>query len=449
MANLTFQPTVMVGDPNNGWNQLAALLGAGLGRIYDRNAQDREAKKADKIIADMQNQQELNRIEAMRQAAPTQTVGEQIMSDRLNSQMQGMDGNFTFNIPSVAEQFAARNPVQDALNRSNKAGMDAIVNEMAMQKNMTPEQRALANWNPSYTEANVRSALEKADVRNSIIDKKMEAVKEDVAARARAALVPQIQSSLYGTFVEQDDGKGGKKIVYQQPSPTDYSKAMGAIFELNKYDPAAAKVLMSGVVTPRDMYSQQNREKLAQASMDNQQKLAQENFLRRLAYLQMKQYISQNGNNNKTVKNNNISLSDYKQALSLRDQLKQKYVENGNKLDADDINTFNTVCYIIEAFEGTGGQQQGQQQAQQQPQAPSGGVYQGGGVAGEGLNALAPKEAPKKETEEERKARLNAILFPDEYSQGNTTLDSWLKIGDIIKRVVKGEPLVNAAHPQQ
>ena len=168
-----------------------------------------------------------------------------------------------------------------------------------------------------------------------------------------------------------------------------------------------------------------------------------------MAYLQMKQYIIQNGNNNKTVKNNNISLSDYKQALSLRDQLKQKYVENGNKLDADDINTFNTVCYIIEAFEGTGGQQQGQQQAQQQPQAPSGGVYQGGGVAGEGLNALAPKEAPKKETEEERKARLNAILFPDEYSQGNTTFDSWLKIRDIIKRVAKGEALVNAAHPQQ
>lgn len=446
MANLTFQPTVMVGDPNNGWNQLAALLGAGLGRIYDRNAQDREAKKADKIIADMQNQQELNRIEAMRQAAPTQTVGEQIMSDRLNNQMQGMDGNFTFNIPSVAEQFAARNPVQDALNRSNKAGIDAIVNEMAMQKNMTPEQRALANWNPSYTEANVRSALEKADVRNSIIDKKMEAVKEDVAARARAALVPQIQSSLYGTFVEQDDGKGGKKIVYQQPSPTDYSKAMGSLIELSRYDPTTAKVLMSGAITPRDMYSQVSRERMAKEAYDNKQELARQQLMNRLAYYQMKQYL--NGGGNAKAKGN-ITLSDYKQALSLRDQLKQKYNDNGNKLDADDINTFNTVSYIIEAFEGTGGQQQPQQgQQQQQPQAPSGGVYQGGGVAGGGLDALAP-QAPKKETEEERKARLNAILFPDEYSQGNTTLESWLKIGDILNRIGEGKPLVNAAHPQQ
>lgn len=450
MPNNGFNPVIYFGDPNNGWNQLAALIGAGYGSIWNKNAQEREAKKADKIIEDMKTQQELNQIEAMRQPVPTQTAGERVMTDRLNNQMQGMDGNYTFNIPSVAEQFAARNPIQNAINQSNQAGMNAIVSEMQKKQAMTPAERAAYTWNPNYTEANVRSALEKAGVRGNIIDRKMQGVKEDVAAQARAALVPQIQNSLYGSFAEVDDGKGGKKIVYQQPNPADYGKAMGSLIELSRYDPTTAKVLMSGAITPRDMYSQANRERMTQEAYSNQQKLAQQQLMNRLAYLQMKQNIDGGGNNKGNTKaKGNITLSDYKQALSLRDQLKQKYIDNGNKLDADDINTFNTVSYIIEAFEGTGSQQQPQQgQQQQQPQAPSGGVYQGGGVAGGGLDALAP-QAPKKETEEERKARLNAILFPDEYSQGNTTLESWLKIGDILSRIGEGKPLVNAAHPQQ
>jgi hypothetical protein len=276
------------------WGTLGAIVGATYGSIWNKNANERQSAKADKIIEEMKNQQEIERIANMR-STPAENAAQAIVNDNAQRQAAQAVGQITglgnlgvnkgVDYMGMGAQYAEQ---QDPFKFSAPSALDtlksslgkdrAVANAMRatasdyqQQASLTPAQRKATNWNPGYTEDNVRSRLKQAGINKEIIDEKMVDVKNDVAKRARDVLVPSIMQNLYGTMDEQGN--------YKAPTPMDSMKAMIDLQTLAQYDPATAKMLSTGTISPRDIYNEQLYEK----RREDERKDAEEKFKREVA----------------------------------------------------------------------------------------------------------------------------------------------------------------------
>lgn len=276
---------------NDPWGAWGSLIGTVLGQSYNKNAQERERTKADKIIDDMRNQQAIDRIASMRKANIEDESAGQAIANNM-AQQAGVQGaqqatGLSINTPNIdfmgqgAQYAEQQNPYQfslPALNNKPQLGKDYAVNK-ALQANQTavnnertaqavlaaasPEAQARYNWNPDYTEDNVRKNLRAAGVRQEIIDEKVGEAKKDIAKRARDVLMPSIMTNLYGTYTTDKDGN----TVYVPPNQLSYAKAMVDLQTLYQYDPDTAKTYMSGAITPRDLYSSSEEDRKYQRNL--------------------------------------------------------------------------------------------------------------------------------------------------------------------------------------
>lgn len=261
-------------DPYGAWG---TLLGTVLGQSYNKNAQNRERAKSDKIIDSIRNQQEIERIAALRQA-PTNDDAVDLATKRAVQQDAPPIGGVTKGIDylgmgdkygenpyqfGTAESYLDKmfKPVggkQYAIEQANKASVDAIHANQKQQAQLSPYERTLSNWNPEYTEDNIRAKLKAADVRDSIINEKLGEVKKDIAKRAREVYQSGILKDLYyGADVAGADGK----MVHVPPNAATMASAFAKIQEYAQYDPEGAKLLASGIISPQAFYQSEEEER--------------------------------------------------------------------------------------------------------------------------------------------------------------------------------------------
>lgn len=269
--------------------QIGMMIGNAYGNMWAANAKKRQSAKADDIIEEMKNQQEIERIANMR-SAPAENAAQAIVNDNAQRQAaqaagqitglgnlgvnkgvdyMGMGAQFAepqdpfkFSVPSALD--ALKSPL--GKDRALTNAMQATAKDYQQQASLTPAQRKASNWNPNYTEDNVRNRLKQAGINKEVIDEKMGDVKSDIAKRARDVLLPSIMQNLYGTV----DEKGN----YKAPTPMDSMKAMVDLQTLAQYDPATAKMLSTGVISPKDYLNIQTAKDKAAQDFQNKLTLA-------------------------------------------------------------------------------------------------------------------------------------------------------------------------------
>lgn len=278
--------------------QLGMMLGNAYGNMWAANAKKRQGAKADDIINEMKNQQEIERIANMR-STPAENAAQAVVNDNAQRQAAQAAGQITglgnlgvnkgvdymgmgaqyaepqdpfkFSVPSTLDTLKS----SLGKDRAVANAMRATASDYQQQAALTPAQRKAANWNPGYTEDNVRSRLKQAGINKEIIDEKMVDVKNDVAKRARDVLVPSIMQNLYGTVDEQGN--------YKAPTPMDSMKAMLDLQTLAQYDSETAKRLSTGAITPRDIYNEQLYDKRYKRKREDDLKDAEERYQREVA----------------------------------------------------------------------------------------------------------------------------------------------------------------------
>ena len=269
--------------------QIGMMLGNAYGNMWAANAKKRQSNKADDIIEEMKNQQEIERIANMR-SAPAENAAQAIVNDNARQQAAQAAGQITglgnlgvnkgIDYMGMGAQYAepqdpfkfsapsALDTLKSTLGKDRAVAnaMQATAKDYQQQAALTPAQRKAANWNPGYTEDNVRSRLKQAGINKEIIDEKMVDVKNDVAKHARDVLIPSIMQNLYGTVDENGN--------YKAPTPMDSMKAMVDLQTLAQYDPATAKMLSTGVISPKEYLNIQTAKDKAAQDFQNKLTLA-------------------------------------------------------------------------------------------------------------------------------------------------------------------------------
>lgn len=288
-------------DPYTAWG---TLLGTALGQMYNNNAQKRERAKADRIIDDVQNQRAIQRIADARRAGISDEDAVQVITNKIaqqagaqgatqatgmgqlnqpgidfmgmGAQMAEPQDPYKLSVPSPLDQLKGAGGKEYSINKALQANQNAINQEKAQQQYLSqnPTAQAAYNWNPDYTEDNIRAKLKAADVRDSIIDEKLGEVRKDVAKRAEAVLLPSIQKKMFYGYDTVEKGEDGNLYsVHHDPDAVSFMQAMAELETLKQYSPDTYKTYASQIVGPQALYN----ERVADKRYDKQVKTQREN----------------------------------------------------------------------------------------------------------------------------------------------------------------------------
>lgn len=288
-------------DPYTAWG---TLLGTALGQMYNNNAQKRERVKADRIIDDVQNQRAIQRIADARRAGISDEDAVQVITNKIaqqagaqgatqatgmgqlnqpsidfmgmGAQMAEQQDPYKLSVPSPLDQLKGAGSKEYSINKALQANQNAINQEKAQQQYLSqnPTAQAAYNWNPDYTEDNIKAKLKAADVRDSIIDEKLGEVRKDVAKRAEAVLLPSIQKKMFYGYDTVEKGEDGNLYsVHHDPDAVSFMQAMAELETLKQYSPDTYKTYASQIVGPQALYN----ERVYDKRYDKQVKTQREN----------------------------------------------------------------------------------------------------------------------------------------------------------------------------
>ena len=237
--------------------QMGMALGNAYGNLWAHNAKERQKVKADNLYNEMfggdNSGNEIAQIAAMGNAgagtANTVTDPDEARRQRLTNEVvmggqtpQQIAASITGNIPGSNAAAANANATNNAL--------DYI--QQQQQLNGLSGNRAAAQ-NPLISVDDFISRAKSAGINQEVIDERLPELRKEAARRAREVLLPSINNSLYGYT-----NTNGEYV------PPDNAQALEDILRLREYDPETANILMSGVVTSKDIYNA-NREDRARA----------------------------------------------------------------------------------------------------------------------------------------------------------------------------------------
>lgn len=513
--------------------QLGMMLGNAYGNMWAANAKKRQGAKADDIINEMKNQQEIERIANMR-SAPAENAAQAVVNDNAQRQAaqaagqitglgnigvnkgvdyMGMGAQFAepqdpfkLSVPSAIDALKSPLGKERALNNA----MQATAKDYQQQASLTPEQRKASNWNPNYTEDNVRNRLKQAGINKEVIDEKMGDVKNDIAQRARDVLLPSIMQNLYGTV----DEKGN----YKAPTPMDSMKAMIDLQTLAQYDPATAKMLSTGVISPKEYLNIQTAKDKAAQDFQNKLTLASILEASKTARSTARGGSGSRGGYTYYGSNGGIKLGDYTNANKRLDEIRsninaqfgldpssstynEDFVRAMKSVPQSTKNEYATLLQFTNRFSGGAGpyyspQQESdynQQGENASPKANLGNQVEAilasvddwdnynetlgaSGAFQQVIDLLRSNQVPESqiqdivlgtakkqygegspyyealaasmgvETEAEKRKRFQETLNPPEYNRGNTTGETWSALGNFFSKIVNGEPITNLAH---
>lgn len=344
-------------DPYTAWG---TLLGTALGQMYNNNAQKRERVKADRIIDDVQNQRAIQRIADARRAGISDEDAVQVITNKIaqqagaqgatqatgmgqlnqpgidfmgmGAQMSEQQDPYKLSVPSPLDQLKGAGSKEYSINKALQANQNAINQEKAQQQYLSqnPTAQAAYNWNPDYTEDNIKAKLKAADVRDSIIDEKLGEVRKDVEKRAKEVFLPSIQKKMFYGYDTVEKGEDGNLYsVHHDPDAVSFMQAMAELETLKQYSPDTYKTYASQIVGPLALYN----EKVADKRFDKQVKVARENAVQNRAWnledkaQNFKERVYFAGLKSKNGKYS-ISTADYKEAQKRAGEIEAYYQEN-------------------------------------------------------------------------------------------------------------------------
>ena len=295
--------------------QLGMALGGAYGNIWANNATKRQGAKADRIIEDMQNANAIERIANMG-TVPAQNgdAGREYANNLIQQQAAGIGGvdsgiNFGGNPNQYMSASMADIKTPSGGLEYSLANVDEDKKYLAK---LSPYAQQAANWNPNYTEDNVRKELQRAGLAKDVVDEKVGEVKSDIAKRAEAVLLPSIQKKMFYGYdtVEQTKDEQGNVVpvnVHHDPDANSYMQAMSELELLKQYSPEAYKTYASQMVGSKDLYNErlynerydrQRADKLEDAKLNRKWKKEddEEKWNRQLTYAEIKaRYGNGNG----------------------------------------------------------------------------------------------------------------------------------------------------------
>lgn len=228
--------------------QMGLALGDTYGNMWAANAKNRQEKKAANVIDDLMNNGMTNA-----------DINAAIQGSYDLSKGTIADPNFTLSRATPDGRSVQENAADEALGLKN-GGQYPIANKQEYKfKNLellqgtdqsgavptvTDVQEAVGNqsaWSPGVTAEDIKLALQKQGINKDVIDGVLPEYEKKLKQEASSNLVPAIM----------DKYKKG-----------DYAGAMQDTLTLRQYDPETASILLSGSVTPRDMYADDKEQRI-------------------------------------------------------------------------------------------------------------------------------------------------------------------------------------------
>ena len=284
--------------------QIGMMLGDAYGNMWAANARKRQGAKADDIIEQMQNQRAIQRIADARRAGISDEDAVQVITNKIaqqagaqgatqatgmgqlnqpgidfmgmGAQMAEPQDPYKLSVPSPLDQLKGAGGKEYSINKALQANQNALNKEKEAQTVLAsnPTAQAAYNWNPDYTEDNVRKALRKAGLAKDVIDEKVGEVKSDIAKRADAVLLPSIRKKMFYGYDTVEKGEDGNLYsVHHDPDAVSFMQAMAELETLKQYSPDTYKTYASQIVGPQALYN----ERVADKMYDKQVKTQREN----------------------------------------------------------------------------------------------------------------------------------------------------------------------------
>ena len=284
--------------------QIGMMLGDAYGNMWAANARKRQGAKADDIIEQMQNQRAIQRIADARRAGISDEDAVQVITNKIaqqagaqgatqatgmgqlnqpgidfmgmGAQMAEPQDPYKLSVPSPLDQLKGAGGKEYSINKALQANQNALNKEKEAQTVLAsnPTAQAAYNWNPDYTEDNVRKALRKAGLAKDVIDEKVGEVKSDIAKRADAVLLPSIRKKMFYGYDTVEKGEDGNLYsVHHDPDAVSFMQAMAELETLKQYSPDTYKTYARQIVGPQALYN----ERVADKRYDKQVKTQREN----------------------------------------------------------------------------------------------------------------------------------------------------------------------------
>lgn len=284
--------------------QIGMALGGAYGNIWANNATKRQETKADDIIEQMQNQRAIQRIADARRAGISDEDAVQVITNKIaqqagaqgatqatgmgqlnqpsidfmgmGAQMAEPQDPYKLSVPSPLDQLKGAGGKEYSINKALQANQNALNKEKEAQTVLAsnPTAQAAYNWNPDYTEDNVRKALRKAGLAKDVIDEKVGEVKSDIAKRAEEVLLPSIQEKMFYGYDTVEKGEDGNLYpVHHDPDAVSFMQAMAELETLKQYSPDTYKTYANQIVGPQALYN----ERVYDKRYDKQVKTQREN----------------------------------------------------------------------------------------------------------------------------------------------------------------------------
>lgn len=284
--------------------QIGMMLGDAYGNMWAANAKKRQGAKADDIIEQMQNQRAIQRIADARRAGISDEDAVQVITNKIaqqagaqgatqatgmgqlnqpgidfmgmGAQMAEPQDPYKLSVPSPLDQLKGAGGKEYSINKALQANQNALNKEKEAQTVLAsnPTAQAAYNWNPDYTEDNVRKALRKAGLAKDVIDEKVGEVKSDIAKRAEAVLLPSIRKKMFYGYDTVEKGEDGNLYpVHHDPDAVSFMQAMAELETLKQYSPDTYKTYAGQIVGPLALYN----ERVADKRYDKQVKTQREN----------------------------------------------------------------------------------------------------------------------------------------------------------------------------
>ncbi len=256
--------------------QMGMALGNAYGNMWAANAKKRQGEHAKDILEEMRQQQQIEEIANMNQPQAAEAAKEPQKAVSVTGNIPGYDLRSSVGSdPTMGLSRATtdgrsvqENAVDEVLNlkrmgsypitaeqqtagkQLEKLGqypMNVNVSEQNTGVTANPQLEKLG-FNPNFSVDEFKRKANELGLNKEVIDMYLPDVQKEAAAQARSNLLPEIMDGLYGYT--------NKKGEYVAPTPESYRNANEKLMLLKQYDPETANPLLSGSITPRDIYNQ-------------------------------------------------------------------------------------------------------------------------------------------------------------------------------------------------
>lgn len=238
--------------------QMGLALGNAYGNMWAANAKNRQGEHAKGILEEMRQQQQIEEIANMNkpQDAPkapqkAASVTGNIPGYDLRSSV-GSDPTMGLSRATPDGRSVQENAVDEVLNLK-RMGAYPITAEQQTAGEQKAEvtanpQAAKLGFNPNFSVDEFKRRVNERGLNKEVVDMYLPDAQKEAATQARSNLLPEIMDGLYGYTNEQGE--------YVAPTPESYRNANEKLMLLKQYDPDTANPLLSGSITPRDIYTE-------------------------------------------------------------------------------------------------------------------------------------------------------------------------------------------------